>query len=172
MDIQIRRESPADYLLVEAVHRQAFGRDDEAQLVAQLRREDGFLPDLSLVAEVEGQLVGHILFTPIKVCGVQHTHQSLALAPVAVLPTWQNKGIGSCLIKAGLEAARLAGHLSVIVLGHETYYPKFGFQAASLWRIRAPFPVPDANFMALALSAGGLDEVHGVVSYPDPFNKV
>jgi putative acetyltransferase len=93
----------------------------------------------------------------------------LALAPVAVAPSRQGNGIGSALIRRGLEEARALGHTVVIVLGHAGYYPRFGFVPARALGIRAPFPVNDESFMALALRPGGLDGVRGTVQYAAPF---
>lgn len=169
MNIQIRTETPADYGAVDEILRAAFGRNDEAALVSQLRKDPAFVPGLSLVAELDGKPVGHILFSTITIEGVKHRHRSLALAPVAVLPQWQNKGVGRRLVEEGLALARQSGFDSVVVLGHELYYPKFGFKPASLWRIVAPFPVPENNFMAMPLRPEGLDGVSGVVKYSEPF---
>ena len=169
MNIHIRTETPADYPAVDHILKDAFGKDEEAILVENLRKHPDFIPALSLVAELDGQMLGHILFSVITIEGVKHKPRSLALAPVAVLPQWQNKGIGRQLIEAGLATARQLGFNSVVVLGHELYYPKFGFKPASLWRIVAPFPVPENNFMAMPLHPDGLDGVSGVVKYPEPF---
>lgn len=169
MNITIRVETPADYPAVQQVLQAAFGRNDEAILVENLRQQPDFLPALSLVAEIQGAVVGHILFSLISIEGVQHRHRSLALAPVAVLPQWQNQGVGRRLIEEGLAIARQQAFQSVIVLGHALYYPRFGFQPAARWRIVAPFPVPESNFMAMPLQSGGLDGVSGVVKYPEAF---
>jgi putative acetyltransferase len=173
MYVQIRREAAGDEAAIYTVNRLAFAQDAEAGLVDALRHDDAFIPELSLVADAGTDVVGHILFTRIVIEDEPGTAQpSLALAPMAVLPEFQQQGIGGQLIRAGLERARALGHRSVIVLGHETYYPKFGFRPASGWGIRAPFPVPDAAFMAIELVPGGLDRVHGLVRYAAPFMAV
>ena len=96
---------------------------------------------------------------------------SLALAPVAVVPEQQKKGIGSQLIRTALKKAKEIGFQSIIVLGHPDYYPKFGFKPASLWNIRAPFEVPNEIFMALELTENSLENVQGVVHYSKPFSE-
>jgi putative acetyltransferase len=173
MHIQIRPERPEDGPGIFLVNEQAFGRPDEAILVDVLRKGAAFIPGLSLVAEVGGSLVGHILFSRISIVQEDGLEQpSLALAPMAVLPEWQGKGIGSALVREGLRLAAEAGHLSVVVLGHQHYYPRFGFEPASRWHIRPPFDVPDAAFMVLALQPGALEGVAGTVQYPPAFDEV
>lgn len=172
--ITLRCEQPADCSAVFEVHRQAFRRDDEARLVDALRHnEAAFIPELSIVAVAEGRVVGHILFTRIRIEGPGgHFGESLALAPLAVLPAFQRQGIGGQLIREGLDAARRSGFGSVIVLGHAEYYPKFGFVQAEKWGIRAPFEVPANVFMALELVPGALAHASGVVVYPKEFNAL
>lgn len=114
-------------------------------------------------------LFGHILFSKIKIVNEGKTAESLALAPVSVLPKYQNQGVGRRLIEEGIKAAKELGYGSVIVLGHPEYYPKFGFEKASLWGIKAPFEVPDDAFMVLELSENGLKDHSGVVEYSAAF---
>lgn len=170
----IRTETTADHPAIFHVNHLAFGRADEARLVDALRTDrDAFIPALSLVGEEDGAIVGHILFTRIHITkDGGRAVESLALAPMAVLPQAQRKGIGGALVRAGLEAARSMGHGAVIVLGHVEYYPAFGFVPASRWGIRAPFEVPDAAFMALELRPGALADAAGVVVYPPAFATV
>ncbi|KUG07205.1 GNAT family N-acetyltransferase [Solirubrum puertoriconensis] len=167
---QIRPEMPADKEAVFEVNKHAFNRPDEALLVDALRQSPAFVPGLSLVAEAAGQVVGHILFTIIKIEQPgREPITSLALAPMAVLPEWQGEGLGTQLVQRGLEQARALGYRSVIVLGHERYYPRFGFRPAQEWGLSAPFAVPAAAFMALELVTGGLAGVQGVVRYAPEF---
>jgi predicted N-acetyltransferase YhbS len=168
METIIRQESSDDYYKVNEIIKLAFGQDDESQLVDKIRKGENFVPELSMIAEVEGELVGHILFSKIKINGNQE-YGSLALAPVAVLPEYQNKGIGGELIWQGLKRATELGFDSVIVLGHENFYPRFGFERASKWNIQCPFRVPDENFMAIELITDGLTGKSGDVSYPQEF---
>ncbi len=170
--LSIRPEQEKDIPTIQKINDLAFKQEAEGILVNNLRKSDAFIPDLSLVAELEGQLIGHILFTRIRVIEGEKATPSLALAPMAVLPDFQLKGIGSALIRQGLERAQVLGYDSVIVLGHDKYYPRFGFQPASQWNIRCPFPVPDAAFMALALKKGALENIEGLVEYAAPFSDV
>jgi predicted N-acetyltransferase YhbS len=140
----------------------------EHEMVARLRRSDAFVPELSLVAE-DDEIVGHILLTKVKIKKEDFTKESLALAPVSVLPDYQNKGVGKRLMTEALRVAKESGFQSVIVLGHPAYYPKFGFKPASQWGIQAPFEVPDDVFMALELVDHALDGISGVVEYPRAF---
>jgi len=138
----------------------------------RLRKTKKFNPGLSLVAEVQGRIVGHILFYPIEIRSEDKVFPSLALAPMAVLPEYQRQGIGSQLVEEGLKKARKLGFSSVIVLGHAAYYPRFGFEPAGKWGIQPPFEVPDDVFMALELVRDGLKDIQGTVEYPPEFKSL
>ncbi|MFC2129428.1 GNAT family N-acetyltransferase [Bacteroidota bacterium] len=169
--VLIRKETPDDYNSVYAVNKSAFEQENESRLVDQLRRSEVFIPGLSLVAELEGQIIGHILLTSLKILDKEGlTHDSISLAPMSVLPEFQNMGIGSELVKEGLKKAGELGFGSVIVIGHDKYYPRFGFEPASKWNIFCPFDVPDEVFMALELIPGALENVSGTVLYPKEFD--
>ena len=173
MEIKIRQENKDDFEAVFEVNRLAFGQDSEADLVDRLRHGDSFIPELSLVATFDGKIVGHILFTKIRIVSESHDEtESLALAPMAVRPGFQQKGIGGKLIRYGLNRARELQYGSVIVLGHGHYYPKFGFVKAEKWGIRSPYDIPANFFMALELTAGGLANAAGLVKYPKEFDTV
>lgn len=170
MNIEIREEKAEDIKEIFEVNRVAFGSDSEAELVDLLRLSVGFIRQLSLVAILDDKIVGHILFTKIKIIDEsKNEFESLALAPMSVLPEFQKKGIGEQLIKSGLQSAVKLKFKSVIVLGHENYYPKFGFSPAEKWNIKAPFEVPSNVFMAIELIPDGLKNVSGTVVYPEAF---
>ncbi|MBK8502660.1 MAG: N-acetyltransferase [Saprospiraceae bacterium] len=155
---------------ISIVLREAFGSPGEAQLVEKLQLCDCFIPELSLVAVRNNQIVGYLLLTTIRINPNQgDSVQSLALAPMAVLPAYQQKGIGSALVNAALIKAIALGYRSIIVLGHANYYSRFGFRPASQWKIRSPFPAPDEAFMAIELADGSLKKVAGIVEYSAPF---
>ncbi|MRG44831.1 GNAT family N-acetyltransferase [Chitinophaga sp. SYP-B3965] len=165
--ITVQQETKVDRKFVFEVHKLAFKREEEAILVDRLRISPAYIPALSLVAIIEDHIVGHILFTEIKI-DKRDVH-ALALAPISVLPAFQNQGIGGLLIREGLSKAAETGYGAVIVLGHEHYYPKFGFVPASKWHITAPFDVPDNFFMGMELFPGALDGVSGEVEYAPEF---
>lgn len=174
MYIKIRQEKEKDYKLSETVVEKAFKNADHTDhrehfLVAKLRKSDAFVPELSLVAELDGEIIGHIMLTKLLIENGENKYNSLALAPVSVLPEYQNTGIGGKLISESLKIAKEIGFKSVIVLGHDKYYPRFGFKPARIWGIRAPFEVPDKAFMALELEVRGLDGVTGTVVYSKEF---
>ncbi len=150
MAVAIRPERPDDAEAVAAVHRAAFGQDEEPAIVERLRAGPDFLPDLSLVAEEDGAVVGHTILSRAHLDG----RPVLALGPIGVLPDRQREGIGASLMQASLDAARAAGEALVVLLGHPTYYPRFGFVPASTLGIAPPYDVADEVFMALELQPG------------------
>lgn len=176
MKFIIKQEVEANYQYTEEVIRKAFEKAEitdhkEHLLVAKLRTTDAFIPELSLVAvhSETDQIIGHILLTKIHIVNGDQKQPSLALAPVSVLPKFQQQGIGKALIEEAIQVANEAGHESIIVLGHPSYYPKFGFKKASNWHIQAPFEVPDDAFMALELKEHALTDVNGTVLYSKAF---
>ncbi len=165
----VRTELPADGEAVRRVNLAAFGGPDEARLVDSLRVSRAFIPALSLVAEDEGEVIGHILFTHLGLAGNGEQGDVLALAPLAVLPERQRRGIGSALVRAGLERAADLGFRAVVVVGHPEYYPRFGFLPARYFGLSCPFDVPDDVFMAFPLRPDGLEGVSGTVVYDPAF---
>lgn len=177
MDILIRKELTKEYNTTEEVVKRAFLHEEysdkkEHLLVNRIRKSDAFIPELSLVAiDQDNEIVGHILLSKITIVNDDKIVDSLALAPVSVIPVKQKKGIGSQLIHTALKKAKEIGYHSVIVLGHKDYYPKFGFKQARLWNIQAPFDVSDEVFMALELTENSLGNVQGVVQYSKAFSE-
>ena len=167
--MQIRPESAEDIAAIRAVNLAAFGTSVEADLVDSLRAQAA--PIISAVAEDAGVIVGHILFSPVTLIG-QTTPAMMGLAPMAVAPARQRRGIGSSLVRAGLEECRRIGARAVVVLGHPEYYPRFGFVPASRFALRCEYDVPDNAFMALELDAGALTGMSGVIRYHPAFGSV
>ncbi|NYT00929.1 MAG: N-acetyltransferase [Methanocellales archaeon] len=171
MNVTIRKEEKKDYKKVYEVNCFAFQQEYESKLIEKIRKGKNFIPELSLVAEIDDEIVGHILFSRIEIVG-DSVFDSLALAPMAVIPEFQKQGIGSKLIKKGIEKAKELGFDSIIVLGHKEYYPKFGFQKASKWNIKCPFEVHEEAFMAIELTEKAFEDKAGTVKYPDEFMEV
>ena len=173
MELKIRQESKSDFKEVYKINKLAFEEESEAKLVELLRNSNAFVPELSLVAIIDNNIIGHILFTKIKIVDSnQNEFESLALAPMAVSPKYQKKGIGGKLINKGLDIATKLNFKSVIVLGHEYYYPKFGFVPTTKWEIKAPYEVPVNAFMGIELVKDGLKNISGIVQYPKEFEEV
>jgi putative acetyltransferase len=172
MALRIRPERPADAPGVRRVVEAAFGRPQEADLVDALRR--GGRVALALVAVLDGEIVGHVLFSPVAVRSPDAADgdwAALALGPLAVAPAHQRRGIGSRLVRRGLTACRRAGHGVVVVLGHPAYYPRFGFRPAAPLGVRSDFRVPDDVFMLLELVPGALGGRRGTVRYAPEFRQ-
>ncbi len=166
----VRPERPEDSDAIRRVVENAFGRPQEADLVDALRRRGAVT--LSLVAEQDGEVVGHILFSPVTIGSGPSTLQALGLGPLAVSPSHQNRGIGSRLVRDGIERCREAGHEIVVVLGHPGYYPRFGFAPAMTHGIGRELDVPDGAFMVMELREGALGGRSGVVRYQPEFTGV
>lgn len=163
--VLVREEQPGDREQIRNVNQAAFGRSDEADLIDSLFMEGAVL--LSLVAEVDGQIAGHILFSRMSVETAEGSVAAVALAPMAVLPEHQGRTVGSQLVRRGLDQLRERGERIIIVLGHEHYYSRFGFSVEKARQLASPFP-PEA-FLALEICAGALAGVRGAVRYPDAF---
>jgi putative acetyltransferase len=166
--MEIRPERLDDFAAVAALNRAAFETGLEADLVAALREQAA--PIVSLVADDAAAIVGHILFSPVTLSG----HADLpimGLAPMAVVPGEQRRGIGSALVRAGLDRCRELGCVAVVVLGHPAYYPRFGFVPASRFAIGCEYDVPDDAFMALELEAGSLRGRSGTIRYHRAFSN-
>jgi putative acetyltransferase len=167
--MNIRSETTNDLGAIQNVHRLAFGQEAEGHLVDELRNS-GYAR-LSLVAEENGKVVGHVLFSDLAIRTATGTIDSLALAPLAVVPEFQCMGIGSALVREGLRLCREQGHKIVVVLGHTEFYPRFGFTS----KLAEQF-IDSSHFgpalMALELVPGSLKEVTGRLEYAPPFQNL
>jgi putative acetyltransferase len=145
----------------------AFNQPNEGRMIEALRKNKKFISELSLVAEIDSKVAGHILFFPLNIISGEKSFEVLSLAPMAVLPEYQNNGIGKKLVTEGLKKSKEMGYKAVVVLGHPTYYPKFGFERASKWNIKLPIEnVPDEASMAIELEEGFLKDKAGIIEYP------
>lgn len=171
MVIEIREELPEDIAAIREVNRRAFGQDQESNLVDTLRLNGAAL--LSLVATLDGEVVGHILYSPATISdGSGSEVTGAGLAPMAVVPEQQRHGIGGKLIEAGTQRLKSAGRPFIIVLGHHTYYPRFGFEPASKFGIECEWDVPDDAFMLLVLDQARMQGVTGLAKYRHEFSTV
>jgi putative acetyltransferase len=165
----IRNEEREDMSAVYEVNLAAFDTPGEAKLVNKLRKE--VHPIISLVAEESEEVVGYILFTPVKLSGSPEL-KIMGLGPMAVMPAYHGKGIGSALVRAGLEKCKEQGYGAVAVLGHTWFYPRFGFKASVLFDIRPEYDVPEEVFMILELQPDYLLDASGTIQYHPLFNTV
>ena len=168
---EIRPEIESDHEAIYSLHLSAFDGRFESELVDKIRASDNFIPELSRVAINNSNVVGHILLSTIAIKKGGEETPALALAPVAVLPEFQNRGIGSALVKDALDEARRLKHQIVVVIGHPPYYPRFGFVTAKKAGLSAPFDVPDEAFMVCELAPDALKGVSGMVQYPPEFDE-
>lgn len=168
--MKIREEQASDIEKIWAVNTQAFATDAEAKLVNALR--NSHCTYISLVAETENNVIGHILFSPVELTGSKNKLKMMGLAPMAVLSQQQNKKIGSKLVETGLERCQLLGYDVVVVLGHPNYYPRFGFVPSVKFGIKSEYAVPDEVFMLFAIAPESLKNQQGVIKYHEAFNCV
>lgn len=169
MDIKLRVERAEDYENIDRLVAENFrliGR--EASLIRRLRESKSFVKDLALVAEIDGELVGYILFTENQIEGPVK-EKYLYMAPLSVARSHQNRGIGSRLVHHGLERAKSLGHRSVVVLGNRNYYRRFGFLRASSYKIRSELKTLEDVFLVLELKKDALKDLEGIVKYPREF---
>lgn len=164
----ITPESPSEYDAIREVVTAAFDGDFESALVDACRSAGVFDPELSLVATVSGAVVGHVCFTPVRIGETSSWDTALVLAPLAVHPAHQGSGIGSQLVREGLERAAAKGYRVCVLHGDPAFYSQFGFQRADRHGIENPLETPPSEFLATQLDDGGLDAVGGRVHYPPP----
>ncbi|MEW6521073.1 MAG: N-acetyltransferase [Thermodesulfobacteriota bacterium] len=168
--ITIRKERTEDIPHIRDINLQAFGQPAEARIIEALRRNCAAF--LSLVAEDDGQLIGHILFTPVVIDPDGRGLAGMGLAPMAVLPERQRQGTGSALVERGLQLLRQRACPFVVVLGHPQFYARFGFTPASRRNIRSQWQaVPDEAFGLLVLDQAAMQGISGTACYRDEFNE-
>ena len=173
MQISIRQETPKDIADIHALQVEAFGRSEEADLVDRLRDEDVLW--LSQVALRNDQVVGHAAYSLVKVSDGGSVWRFPALGPIAVEPARQGRGIGGALIRAGIEVVSDAGYGLLFLVGHPTYYPRFGFQPALPLGFTSDWIKPDGpheHFMALVLDESLIGSIHGHLRYHQSFADV
>jgi len=168
---EVRAESPRDSAAVYEVNRAAFGRPDEAALVVALREAGA--PLVSMVAVEDDAVVGHVLFSPVSVEPESpNGFRAVGLAPLAVLPACQGRGIGSDLVENGIEECRRMGYDAIFVLGEPSYYRRFGFVPAAAGGLRCEFPGPEEAFMVAESSLGALNGARGLIRYRTEFDAL
>jgi len=165
--LTIRPEIPENSDSIRYVNEQAFGSKEEVEIVEKLRNRA--VLTLSLVAVQDGEIVGHIAFSPVMIESASSDFEAITLAPMSVLPTYQRQGIGSQLVYAGLKECRKIGHDIIVVLCHPTYYPRFGFIPAKQKGITCEFEAPEEVFMILELREGALAGRGGLVKFQPEF---
>jgi putative acetyltransferase len=159
-----------DYTGIHNTIRLAFAREDEANLVHSIRGNNAiFILELSMVAEVNSTIIGHAMLSKVTIVNESNEYDALALAPVSVHPDYQKMGVGTQMIHKLLDTAKELGHTIVIVAGHASYYPRFGFVPARAKGIEAPFPIADDCFLVLELKENALDGITGTVKYSKEF---
>ncbi|MGE0823093.1 MAG: GNAT family N-acetyltransferase [Candidatus Binatia bacterium] len=165
----IREEKESGWPGVFNVNLATFDTPAEAHVVNSLREQ--CRPLLSLVAEEDGRVIGHILFSPVQLSGHPNLHL-MGLAPMAIVPEYQRTGIGSALVKSGLDKCQTLRVGAVVVLGHSAYYPRFGFVPSVRYGIRCEYRAPEEAFMVLKLQAGYLAGKSGIIQYHDAFKNL
>jgi len=166
--VSIRRETAKDIEAIRYVNEQSFGQKEEADIVEALRHRGAVT--LSLVAARGNKIIGHILFSPVTIESESSSFAAVALAPMAVLPEYQGKGIGSQLVRTGLEECRSLGHEIVVLLGHPDYYPRFGFVPARPKGIECEFEAPEEAWMITELREGALAGRRGIAKFQPEFH--
>jgi len=167
--MNIRPEIEKDKTAIQEINQLAFETFAEATLVDTLREQCH--PVVSLIAEEDREIVGHIMFSPVTLIG-SFDLKIMGLAPMAVLPKYQRKGIGSALVQTGLDECKKRGFGAVVVLGHTSYYPRFGFIPATRFGIDCEYDVPEDAFMVIELQPSSLTGAKGKIKYHSAFSNV
>lgn len=167
----IRTETESDYEKVYMLNFEAFGkREDESKLVEKIRKSEEFVPELSLVAEQDGEIVGHLLLSKAIVKNQDEKHTVIVLAPIAVKPEYQKQGVGTRLIEEGKKRCESLGYRLILLIGHPEYYPRLGFQPARRFGLELKqFEVPDEVFMVCEVKKEALQKIKGELKYPTAF---
>lgn len=167
----LRTETEQDFAGVYELNYLAFGqRKDESELVERIRRSPEFIPELSIVAAIENEIAGHILLSKAVIVSEDKHLEVIVLAPIAVKPNYQKQGIGGKLIEEGIRRTRALGYGLILLIGHPSYYPRYGFQPTRPFGLELnQFEVPDDVFMVYEVEAGSLKEIQGELKYPQAF---
>lgn len=169
--IIVRTETGDDIKAIDVVNISAFEGEAEAKLISELRTLSGYNPELSLVAEFNGRIVGHLMLSPVVLKSSAGETRMLALAPMSVVPSQSHRGIGSELVEAAVAKASAMGYGAIIVAGHPDFYSRFGFGPAQANNVRCNLPVPEDVVLVREIVAGTLGD-GGVVHYPPPFLSI
>jgi len=171
--ITIRSEKPEDFATIYEINKKAFNGEVEARLIDKIRQSENFIPELSLIALKDDKIVGHILFSKIKIKRGEEEKIILALAPMSVLSEFQKQGIGSSLVREGLEISKKLGYYIVALVGHHDYYLRFGFTSARAkgLEISLKMSIPDEAFMVCELEKDALKGIKGIVEFPPYFEE-
>jgi predicted N-acetyltransferase YhbS len=167
MDIKLRQENPSDYIelskaIMDAYADVPYSNHKEQDMVARLRKSDAFIPQLSILAHDEhGTIAGHVLLTKIEIANKGIIYKALALAPLSIRPSYQNKGVGKLLVLESHRVAKSMGYNFIVILGIPNYYPKFGYQLASKYDIKFPIKIADTNALIIALNGADYSTITG-----------
>lgn len=166
----IRQETEKDYTEIYNLIKTAFATakvkdGDEQDFAVKLRNSENYIPELALVAEENGKLVGHVMFTKLNITTPDGGFGALLLAPIAVLLEYRNQGVGSLLIKEGFRLAKATGYTAVFLCGKPVYYHRFGFKSTSEFGIKNSNNIPDQYVMACELEEGALHGITGTASF-------
>jgi putative acetyltransferase len=170
MNFAIRPETPTDHSNIDDLFMSCFQRDNETQIVSQIRSKSSYINELALLALAENKIVGYVLFSKVNIIGAENTlFPTVAIAPLAILPTYKDSGLEEELIKHGLKEATKLGHKLMIVSGDPIFYYELGFTLAEDADILAPFHSANDELMVLEIAENGLAPVSGTVNFPEEF---